>query len=133
MTHFAGYVCTLLVLIVGDALWLSLYFAPKVFRPVLEPLLRDPPNWGVAGFFYLFYAIGIFIFAINPALKSASWQAALAFGLLFGFMAYMTYDATNLVTLSAWTMKLAVLDTVWGTLMTGMAATAGYFAARAAA
>jgi uncharacterized membrane protein len=133
MVYFAGYISALLVLIVGDALWLSFYFAPNIFRPVLQPLLRDPPNWPVAGLFYFLYALGIFIFAINPALKSANWMNALTFGLLFGFMAYMTYDLTNLATLSAWTLKLAVMDTVWGAAMTGAAATAGYLAARAAA
>ncbi len=133
MTYLAGYVSALLILIIGDALWLSLYFAPKVFRPALEPLLRDPPNWPVAGLFYLLYALGMFVFAINPALKSGSWATALTFGLLFGFMAYMTYDLTNFATLSAWTARLAIMDTVWGALMTGAAATAGYFAARAAA
>lgn len=131
MIYFAGYISALLVLVVGDALWLSFYFAPNVFRPALEPLLRDPPKWGIAGLFYLLYALGIFIFAISPALKSGSWAGALAFGLLFGFMAYMTYDLTNLATLGAWTIKLAIMDTAWGTLMTGAAAAIGYFAARA--
>jgi uncharacterized membrane protein len=81
---------------------------------VLEPPLRDPPNWPIASLFHLFYATGILVLAINPVLKSANRMTALIFGLVFGFIGYITYDLTNLATLNAWTVKLAVMDTAWG-------------------
>jgi uncharacterized membrane protein len=40
-------------------------------------------------------------------------------------MAYMTYDLTNLATLRGWPPGLALVDTAWGCLATGLAATAG--------
>src|SRR5687768_6667429 len=44
---------------------------------------------------------------------------------------YGTYDLTNLATLRRWPPALAAVDLAWGSLLTGLAATAGYLAARA--
>ena len=54
----------------------------------------------------------------------------MASGALLGPIAYSTYDLTNLATLRGWSAKLALIDLVWGTIVTSLAATAGYFAAR---
>ena len=40
-------------------------------------------------------------------------------------MTYMTYDLTNLATLRDWPLGLSFIDTAWGCLATGLAATAG--------
>jgi uncharacterized membrane protein len=122
------YVVALVVLGVGDALWLS-YFAPAVFRPTLGAILLDEPRWAAVIVFYLAYAAGIAIFAISPAMRTGSVWTALLYGALFGLFAYGTYDATNFATLKAWTLPLALMDTAWGTVLTAMAAAAGTAAA----
>jgi uncharacterized membrane protein len=43
-------------------------------------------------------------------------------------MAYMTYDLTNLATLRDWPLGLSLVDTAWGCVATGLAATAGKLA-----
>jgi len=126
------YVAALAVLATGDLLWLS-YFARTVFRPTLGPILREEIDWRAAILFYLLYAAGIAIFAIAPALANQSARQALLYGFLFGFFAYMTYDITNFATLSAWTIKLAVIDIAWGTFISGVAGLVGYGATRAVA
>jgi len=123
------YFVTLIVLVVGDILWLG-YFAHAVFRPTLKPILREDVDWRAVVLFYLLYAVGIAVFAISPALAQRSARMALLYGLLFGFLAYMTYDVTNFATLKAWTFKLAVMDTGWGTFISGVAALIGYGATR---
>ena len=130
LSYGIRYVVVLVVLIVGDAAWLS-YFARAVFRPTLGPILRDPPNWAAAACFYLLYAVGVCVFAIGPALQANSLRTAILYGLLFGLMAYMTYDFTNLATIKVWTLRLAMMDTAWGAVLTGAAAAAGYAAVRA--
>ena len=50
---------------------------------------------------------------------------------LLGVVAYGTYDLTNLATLRGWTAKVAVVDVVWGGLLTSVAATVAVLAARA--
>src|ERR1700722_2222591 len=108
------YGTALVVLVALDAAWLS-YFAHAMFRPTLGSILLDEPRWIAAALFYVFYALGIVFFAVAPATRDGSWMVALAHGALLGFMAYMTYDLTNLASIKAWTVALAVVDTAWGT------------------
>ncbi|HUO92522.1 MAG TPA: DUF2177 family protein [Rhizomicrobium sp.] len=123
------YFSALIVLVIGDIIWLG-YFARAVFRPTLQPILREEVDWRAVVLFYLVYAFGIAVFAISPALAQRSLRTAILYGFLFGFLAYMTYDVTNFATLKAWTFKLAVMDTGWGTFISGVAAAAAYGATR---
>ncbi|MBL6853990.1 MAG: DUF2177 family protein, partial [Alphaproteobacteria bacterium] len=72
---------------------------------------------------------GVLLFAVRPALAGDGWTTSLLMGAAFGFFAYVTYDLTNMATLKAWPAWLAAMDVAWGTLVTALAATAGYFAA----
>ena len=65
------------------------------------------------------------IFAVRPALASGDLKNAFVMGALFGFFAYATYDLTNLATLKVWSLKVSLLDMAWGTLLTGLTASAG--------
>ena len=123
------YVVVLLVLVVGDAAWLS-YFARAMFRPTLGDLLLDNPRWGAAILFYLLYALGVLEFPLALGLRQGAMLPAILYGALFGFLAYMTYDLTNLATIKAWTMPLALIDMGWGALLTAAATAAGYAAAQ---
>ncbi len=92
--------------------------------------MLEKPLLGVAFAFYLLYAIGIVCFAVMPALETNSWIRAMMSGALFGLVAYATYDLTNLATLRGWNVKLSIVDLAWGTVVTSLAATAGYFGTR---
>jgi uncharacterized membrane protein len=130
MSSFALRYITALVVLVGlDALWLGLV-AQAMFRQALGPLLLDAPRWSAAAVFYLLYALGVVVFAVQPALRTHSWLAALGYGALFGFLAYMTYDLTNLTTIRVWTLRLAATDMAWGALLTALAAAASLGVAR---
>ena len=56
---------------------------------------------------------------------SSSWKVALVQGAMFGFFTYMTYDLTNYATLKVWSLKVTVLDIIWGTVLTGLSAAVG--------
>lgn len=119
------YIVVLLVLVVGDAAWLS-FFARVMFRPVLGGILLENPRWGAAVLFYLLYALGVLVFPLALGLRGGSMLQAVLYGALFGFLAYMTYDLTNLATIKAWTMPLALIDMGWGAVLTAAASAAGY-------
>ena len=122
------YGVVLMVLVAGDAFWLS-FFARIMFRPVLGDILLGSPRWSAAILFYLLYAAGVLIFAIAFGNRTG-WASAAIYGALFGFFAYMTYDLTNLATIKAWTLPLALIDIAWGTFLTALASAAGYIAGR---
>jgi uncharacterized membrane protein len=92
--------------------------------------MMDRPNMSAAALFYLIYVVGIVLFAVGPALKNESLVYAIAYGALFGFFTYATYDLTNYATLKDWPVMVAVVDTAWGTALAGFSAGAGYLLSR---
>ena len=121
-----SYLLTALVFFAIDMLWLG-FIAKGLYNRHLGHLLSEQINWAAAIIFYLLFIVGIFIFAILPAVEKDSWRYALLFGALFGFFTYATYDLTNLATLKNWPMQILVPDLLWGMVLSGSTAIAGYF------
>lgn len=130
MTYVVAYIATAVVFLGIDAIWLT-RIALGMYREEMGPLLLEKPNLAVAGAFYLLYVGGIVVLAISPALADGNWLKALLFGAVLGLVAYGTYDITNLSTLKGWSVKLAIIDIAWGTALTAVSATLGYFAVKA--
>ena len=128
LRYLAAYMAAAIVMAVLDLAWLR-YAATAFFEPAVGALLAEKTNNIAAILFYVLYIAGIVFFAVSPALRGGGWVTALATGAALGFFAYMTYDLTNMATLKTWPAWLAALDISWGTLVTALAATAGYFAA----
>jgi uncharacterized membrane protein len=84
-------------------------------------------NWTAAFIFYALFIVGIFIFAILPATEKNSFSHAVIYGALFGFFTYATYDLTNLATLKNWPLTIVFIDIIWGSILTGTVAAAGYW------
>jgi len=114
-----------------DFVWLST-MTDRLYKPVLGPIMSPKPDMTAVVLFYLIYIGGIVFLAIAPALKDGGWTRAVLNGAVLGFVAYATYDLTNQATLAIWQTKLTLIDLCWGTFLTTVAATAGYFAAGAA-
>ncbi|MDX1674322.1 MAG: DUF2177 family protein [Longimicrobiales bacterium] len=119
-----AYVLTALVFFAIDLVWLGLV-ARDLYQRFLGHLLGDV-QWGAAVVFYLLFIVGIFIFAIVPAVERGSPTHALLMGGLFGFFTYATYDLTNLATLEGWPLGIVFIDIAWGVVLTGVVAFAGY-------
>ena len=125
-----AYLATAVVFFAMDFAWLSVA-VNSIYKPRLGGLLMDQPNLPVAAGFYLLYVVGVLVFAVMPALAEGDWTRAAWGGALLGLVAYGTYDMSNLSTLNGWSAVVSVVDMAWGTVVTGVAATAGYFITRA--
>lgn len=123
------YVATLLVFLVVDLLWLSV-FAKSFYAGQLGSLMAENVRWGAAILFYSLYIVGILIFASQHALSGGSLAKAALYGGLFGFFCYATYDMTNLATLEGWPIKMVFVDIVWGTVLTATCAIGGVWLTR---
>lgn len=121
-----SYFLTAIVFFAIDLLWLGL-IAKGLYDKLLGHLLAENVNWTAAIVFYLIFIAGIFIFAILPAVEKVSVQNAIIYGVLFGFFTYATYDLTNLATLKDWPTKVIFIDIIWGMILTGTVATAGFY------
>ncbi len=121
-----SYLLTTIVFFAIDMVWLGV-IAKNFYAKHLGYLLSPSPNWAAAVIFYLMFIIGIFIFAILPAVEKNSLGHALLFGALFGFFTYATYDFTNLATLKDWPLIITFVDILWGIVLTGTVSVAGFF------
>jgi uncharacterized membrane protein len=129
IAYLAAYLATALAFVGADAVWLSLA-GPRLYRPVLGPLLAERPNIGAAIAFYLIYTAGVVVLAVAPALRTGQTRTAALSGLVLGVVAYATYDLTNQATLRMWSTRLSVIDMAWGGVLTAAAAAVGFLAAR---
>jgi uncharacterized membrane protein len=120
-----AYGATLLSLLVIDALWLTVLMG-ATYQSWLGPLMLATPNWLPAALFYLLYPAGLLVFAVRPALRERDWRTAARLGALLGLVAYGTYDLSNMATLRGWPWQMTLVDMAWGTLLSAVAACAGY-------
>jgi uncharacterized membrane protein len=125
-----AYLATLIAFAAIDSLWL-INMAPRLYKPEIGPVMMEEGFRLVpAMIFYAIYIGGILHFAVLPGLAAGNdggvARAALQ-GAVLGFLCYATYDFTNYATLKVWSLKVTVLDLIWGTVLTGGTAAAGTF------
>lgn len=126
MNFLLTYLITLIVFFVIDIIWLGLV-AKNFYQKHIGFLMKEKTNWVAAVIFYFIFILGLVFFVINPALASESMLEALLTGAFFGFIAYATYDLTNLATLAKWPLKVTVVDLIWGTTLGGLVSVISYF------
>lgn len=113
-----------------DFIWLG-FVAKKLYYGEMGKILLEKPNMAPALLFYLVYVFGVVVFVVTPALEKDSWQHAVGYGALFGFVAYATYDLTNLATLKGFSSKIVIIDLAWGAGLTAVVAFGAYMAVKA--
>ena len=122
MTKYAfAYVATLVSFVLIDLVWL-MWVARSTYVAEMGTLLRKEPQLPAAIAFYLLYAAGLVFFAVVPGLKSGSALQALFLGAALGLVAYGTYDLTNLSVVEGFNLRIALIDLLWGTFLSGIAA-----------
>jgi uncharacterized membrane protein len=81
--------------------------------------------------FYCLFVAGLVVFVINPALAAGSVMKALSLGAFFGLVTYATYNMTNLATMKGFTVKVAIVDMVWGAVLSATVASLTVLVVRA--
>lgn len=124
MQYVWAFIITGVIFAAIDAVWLKL--TATFYKKEFGGMLRLTPNFTAAIIFYLLYVLGIVVFILEPVLASGQWWHAAIRGALFGVVAYATYDLTNLATLKKWSIKVTLVDIVWGAFITGVSAVIAY-------
>ena len=106
------------IMIAIDMVWL-MRVGRGFYMQEIGDILLEKPNLPAASAFYVLYSIGVVVIVIAPALEAQSAMRALLYGLIFGLVAYGTYDLTNLAVMKGFTIKIALIDMIWGGLITG--------------
>ena len=119
--YIFAYVATLASFVLIDLVWL-MWVARSTYVGEMGTLLRKEPLLPAAIAFYLLYAAGLMFFAVVPGLKAGSAMQALFLGAALGLVAYGTYDLTNLSVVEGFNLRIALIDLLWGTVLSGTAA-----------
>jgi uncharacterized membrane protein len=125
--YLSAYLATAVVMIAVDLLWLGVIAKP-LYQQGLGHLMAERPNLIAAAAFYVVYVLGLLVFTIVPQAADPGWLKTAAAAAMFGFVAYATYDLSNLATLRGWPIGLSLIDMAWGAVLSAVAATAGRFA-----
>ena len=113
---FKLYAVALPTFLVIDLVWLG-FVARSFYQTHLGHLMRANVNWVAAVVFYLVFVAGIVVLVVWPAIERESLARALSLGALFGLVTYAAYDLTNLAVLEGFSLKIALVDLLWGTVL----------------
>src|SRR5690554_5462077 len=116
MTFIKVFLIALIIFLILDFIWLGL-IAKNLYQKEIGTLLKTKFNYLAAFIFYIIFIIALTIFVILPAISNDSLKEVLLLGALFGFVTYATYDLTNLATLEGFTIKIVIIDLLWGTTL----------------
>lgn len=121
MAHLIAYVTILAVFGIADSIWISQMALP-LYRPILGQMMVEQVRIVPAAIFYLFFPVGLVVFAVMPAIRDGSALSAFGGGALLGALCYATYDLTNYATLKSWTWQVTVIDIAYGAIVAGTCA-----------
>jgi uncharacterized membrane protein len=65
-----------------------------------------------------------------PKLHIGSFSSILLNGLVFGVVAYGTYNLTNMAALKGWSVNVVIVDMIWGGVLTGVSSVLSTFVIR---
>lgn len=84
-------------------------------------------NWLSEIFLSILFTVALVYFVVDPAVRDDDIQKLLISAVLFGLIAYGTYDLTNFSMLREWPLSITVIDMLWGTCMTVLTSLISYF------
>ena len=89
-----------------------LFLTKSIFGELVAKIQRTAMQFRMEGAIvvYLLLALGLYYFIVKPGLSA--WEAA-----LLGLVIYGTFDFTNYTMFKNYDLKIAIMDTVWGSLL----------------
>lgn len=121
---FKVWLVTLLGFLVMDFTWIGL-IANGFYKAEMGDLLRKngenlAPLWGPAFLLYVLMVAGLVVFVLPKLTQGAGLLQALAYGAFFGLVLYAVYDLTNYSLMNNWSLKMTIVDMLWGSVLCGL-------------
>ncbi len=128
MAVFLFSVVAALVFLAGDFVVIPLVMRP-LFSSALGASMLDDLRLAPAVAFYLIHVAGLVWFAGLPFMRDGNRLRAGINGAALGFVAYSCYELTSWTIMRDWHSGLVIIDLGWGTIISGLSALAGAYAA----
>ncbi len=101
--------------ILVDSVYLRLN--KKMYEPIIDPSIGINYTSAIISWLIIVITIQLVILSRNDLTESN----AITYGAFLGFGMYALYNATNYATFSnKWNITMAIVDTAWGTFLTGL-------------
>lgn len=91
-----------------------------------QSIIQGYHVWLAGGFAYLLLALGIYWFIVHPEtnnltqLSKPDYTIIMIKSALLGLVIYGVYNGTNMATINEWGAKEFLVDTLWGTFLSGV-------------
>lgn len=107
-----------------DFLWLGM-FAQNLYKQEMRLTARYINGkldvvWPAAFIVYIALVVSVLVFAYPRVAAWTSWWHVFLFGGLFGAVTYTIYDFTALAVLKNWSVKVSIIDVIWGFVLCGL-------------
>ncbi len=113
------------VFVIVDVVWIG-FLANGFYKKELGDLARRSgenfdPRLGPAVILYTLIVIGLIVFVLPKVQNGSLWDAA-RYGALFGFIGYAVYDLTSYAVINGFTLRMTVVDMIWGACLCAITA-----------
>lgn len=107
---FSAFLSILVILVLIDSVYL--FVTKAIFGEMVAKIQRTAIQMRLEGavIVYLLLAVALYYFIVKPGLSV--WKAG-----LLGLVIYGTFDFTNYAMFKNYDLKIAIMDTVWGSLL----------------
>lgn len=120
------YILTLVVLIILDVLWISVIMK-RFYTAGYGAIARKrgaalSPRIVPGLLVWMLIALGLTLFVFPKITGNLFGLQTFIWGALLGLVIYGVYDLTNYSVLQNWSLRMTVVDIIWGTAVCGIAA-----------
>ena len=117
------------IFLIIDIIWLS-FSVKSFYGPRIGHLFTDKPVMWAAAMFYIVYIFGLSVVIIEPYINFEDTLNFLFKAFMFGFVAYGTYNLTNMAALKDWSPSVVFVDMFWGASLTAFSSYYGILLAK---
>ena len=115
MNFYFTWVLATILLMILDACWLPLAWTP-FYKPVYDDIQGGLVKMRIGSAVFTWVLLGLVVALHHThSLIHPFWTGALS-----GFIIYGVYNFTNHATLTHYTLRLSVIDTLWGSFALGV-------------
>lgn len=102
-----------------DQIWFQIYSLKNIYKPVFQKINNSKHTFRIWSALLAWIILSI---SVSLFLTFHSYEKHLPYlwsGFIIGFIIYAVYNLTNYSTIQNYSLKMTIIDTIWGSLLYG--------------